>query len=449
MNSILNLIIPTYFTIFFYSIFYTSSKYFEYIRIEDILSFFSILIIFIYWNKISQKLKKIIYLIFIVILFYVVLTFIYHFLIFSEIFFDFENYKKTYRDRQLFDKYIFLNYNLSSLKDLNLNYLFIKFYPLMRFIMSSIFALSLYIYLSNKKIDNLILFFKLIFFIIILGNYSYVSYQFFTGNFYGYHGGVEIIGENSPFIASYIMAFIILLSHILYLVEKNFFYKFIFIISIIFGYICLFSIDSRTTIISISLYFMIFFSISGDIFRKQFFYLILLLLFLLLIFFSLDFDIKNSTYDSRLLILKIFEFKHYDADARYGNWLQHLNDFFLYISIFPFFAFTGLGFGGNYILYNMISTASDNTYLSIFYQLGLSGIFMFCFGLIYLLINLIKEVDFKNYKLFCIFISFLFSTLLINFNTHEILFVGKANFLCLILLSIYITFFFRLRVYDK
>ena len=99
MNLIFNLIIPTYFTIFFYSIFYTSSKYYNYIRIEDILSFFSILIIFIYWNKISTKLKKIIYLIFIVILFYVVLTFIYHFLIFSEIFLDFDYYKKTYTSK--------------------------------------------------------------------------------------------------------------------------------------------------------------------------------------------------------------------------------------------------------------------------------------------------------------------------------------------------------------
>ena len=449
MTQILKLIIPIYFIIFFSSIFYTSSKFYGYVRNEDILSIFCFFIILYYWKKISTKLKKFIYYFIYGILFYGIITIIYHFFIFSEIFIDFDYYKTSYRNKQLFDKYNFLNYNLNSLDNLNLKILLIKFFPLARVIMSLIVALSFYIYISNKKINEIKSLFKIIFFIIILGNFSYIFYQFVTGNFYGYHGGVAVLSEDSPFIASYIIAFIILFSHILYLIEQKSSLKIIFLLSILFGYICLFSIDSRTSIISISLYFIIYFSISGDIFKKEFIYLFLLCLFFLIIFFTLGIELKNSTFDSRFLILKIFEFKHYDADARYGNWLQHLHDFYLYISVFPFFIFTGLGFGGNYILYNMISTAADNTYLSIFYQLGLSGIVLFFISLIYLISNLIEEINFKNYKFFSVFVSFLVSTLFITFNTHELLFVGKVNFLCLILPAIYIAFILSLSNYEK
>ena len=97
----------------------------------------------------------------------------------------------------------------------------------------------------------------------------------------------------------------------------------------------------------------------------------------------------------------------------------------------------------------MISTAADNTYLSIFYQLGLSGIVLFFISLIYLISNLIEEINFKNYKFFSVFVSFLVSTLFITFNTHELLFVGKVNFLCLILPAIYIAFILSLSNYEK
>jgi len=254
---------------------------------------------------------------------------------------------------------------------------------------------------------------------------------------------VGIIGEDSPFIASYIIGFILMLAHLLYQNNFNIYLKGLFFIIFVSILIAIISIDSRTQILFSIFYFVFYFFFSMKFLNKNFLFFLLICLIIFIILFP-QFQFKGQDFDFRFFELNLFETKLHDANARYGNWLMHLNDYFLFCKSFPLLFITGLGFGGNYIIYNTISSASDNNYLSFFYQTGLFGIIAIYALIILYLLKIFKNISIHNYDIFCKFLSFFIASLLISFNTHELLFVGKSNFLFLILISIYNLLIYRI-----
>ncbi len=425
-----NIYIDIYFSILIMCIFFSSDKFFKFIRPEDFLCVLSIFVIYKYLYKYDFY-KKFYFLFgYLFFVFFVFITLLYHFFVFSEIFIKFTDYKiDIYEIEGNPPDYIFFESKISNL--------IIKFFPILRLLSAMVIFSAFFMHFYFTNIKRFIYFIHINFLIIFSLQYIFIYYQLFTKNFYGYHGGISIFGELSPFISSYLVCILIIISHLLLNLSKNMLLKFFYIFFIISGLLAVLSLDSRGQIIFIFFYFFIYILFTGQITNPKFIILILsLFIIIIIMFLFLGFNLKGADFTTRFTSLNLLETKLFYASARYGNWMSHLYNFFQFGKELPVFFLTGLGFGGNYILYNQISSASDNNYLSLFYQTGIFGLIFFGYTALYFIRYILKNISIKNYRYVSIFIAFLFSNLIVTFNTHEVLFVGKTNLVFFITLSL-------------